>query len=37
MSGEGMPDLDTDGTGLTVTIVWIYTNILRILAIINND
>lgn len=35
----GLPEVESwqAALGLTVTIVWIYTNILRILAIINND
>lgn len=35
----GLPERESwqAALGLTVTIVWIYTNILRILAIINND
>lgn len=35
----GLPAVESwqAALGLTVTIVWIYTNILRILAIINND
>jgi uncharacterized YccA/Bax inhibitor family protein len=35
----GLPEVESwqAALGLTVTIVWIYTNILRILAFINND
>ena len=35
----GLPEVESwqAALGLTVTIVWIYTNLLRILAIINND
>jgi uncharacterized YccA/Bax inhibitor family protein len=35
----GLPEVESwqAALGLTVTIVWIYTNILRILAILNND
>lgn len=35
----GLPEVESwqAALGLTVTIVWIYTNILRILAIVNND